>query len=536
MEEFLNTMDGIDAQWSSLMDKTVDQIGVMSDRILYTETLILDEGKQIGIMSDRIVTTEALMANLTEICANCEHASQHQSWNGGDVSFPNVDLNIEVNTIDPIMEVSSSITWMEDDVFQDAFGTAPAIVPHGNKHGKGHGRGMGERKSDPKLGLGPIEPIIEFMNHTMYLMEAMSNNVTNEMYFMEQQIGVMADRIVETECLIMNMSQQIGVMADRIVETEYLMSNMTAKCCKPSAKLLWEDASVYESRLSFIQAMPPPHCNGTTMSEKMAASNEKRMTTTQPPKVDDGMRLGSCAPWDVMCLAAEKMMEIAEKIEDSMYQMCLQMLNMTTEGAIEIGHLADDIVEMEKNINIMGLEIGKMADMIVEMEQLMLQFAQHFCTLSPDDLMAAHLVREVETKMRIVVSDISAMMSDVRSRMVQRVQVLRGYAMVGQKLLAQSLRVAQNVRDAMEKYKLSAPLNPVKWVELMEKIMSTMLSMSTRMVENMQHILDAIDQMAGRIMTTAGDIEKMANQIVVMMGRMQKTEEMMLKLMQHCGL
>ena len=49
-------------------------------------------------------------------------------------------------------------------------------------------------------------------------------------------------------------------------------------------------------------------------------------------------------------------MKLAEKIEDTMYEMALQMLNKTTEGALEIGKMADDIVDMESSkwVKILG--------------------------------------------------------------------------------------------------------------------------------------------------------------------------------------
>ena len=44
----------------------------------------------------------------------------------------------------------------------------------------------------------------------------------------------------------------------------------------------------------------------------------------------------------------------------------------------------------------------------------------------------------------------------------------------------------------------------------MKDIMSTMLSMSSNMVGNMGHILDSIYQMLQRIITTMGNMGKMA--------------------------
>ena len=189
--------------------------------------------KTIGIMADRIVETVALMKNLSEVCANCKSSDQLQ---GSQIAHKRHEFDIEL--LDTEIDLTKYI------LFEKGMFTKMKV----------------ETPEDLSLGMGPIGPIIEFMQHTMDLMQNMSGNVTQEMSFMEKQIGVMADRIVNTECLIMNMSKQIGKMADRIVQTEYLVSNMTTKCCKPL-----ELEPKRDTKNIFVSTPSAPHCNGTTV-------------------------------------------------------------------------------------------------------------------------------------------------------------------------------------------------------------------------------------------------------------------------------
>ncbi len=75
------------------------------------------------------------------------------------------------------------------------------------------------------------DEMIKMMQDAVSMMDQVSLNITNLMNYEIDAIGKMADRIVDTECLILDMGKQIGVMADRIVKTEELMADAAKKCC-----------------------------------------------------------------------------------------------------------------------------------------------------------------------------------------------------------------------------------------------------------------------------------------------------------------
>jgi hypothetical protein len=73
------------------------------------------------------------------------------------------------------------------------------------------------------------------------------------------------------------------------------------------------------------------------------------------------------------------MQGIARKMEDMMVHMFLQMLNETSAVALEVGNLADQIVDDEGEIVNMGGQIGHVAVLIVGVERKMCQFAEKTC-------------------------------------------------------------------------------------------------------------------------------------------------------------
>ncbi|GIQ86943.1 hypothetical protein KIPB_008886 [Kipferlia bialata] len=405
--------------------------------------------------------------------------------------------------------------------------------------------------------MGPVDDLIDFMEHTMNLMQQMSGQVTDEMYFMEQQIGVMADRIVGTECLIMDMSEQIGIMSDRIVQTEYLMSNMTEKCCPESASLTYEVGADHH--------MPHTYTSSDTCDDSAWLSTHYTLTERVGDTVTSNRREGErwsrkgaavessdvgCAIWDLICIACEEMMKMAEKMEDIMVDMCGDMLDMVTEGALEIGDLADVIGDMENEIMDMSHIIGDMADTIVNTEALMLDFASHFCELSPSDLLSPGSVlslspyagTEALTTLITTLQSVQHTLSSLETRALSRVSALLRVTDGIQSRYSATVDVARAVIATISSVESSSMsqdvtmFNPVKWVELMCEIMDTMAEMAGTMVGSMGHIMDGIAQMTDRVAVTVGDIGQMAQQIGDMAGRMADTEQMMEDLMADCGL
>ncbi|KAJ3447533.1 hypothetical protein M0812_00002 [Anaeramoeba flamelloides] len=526
-ESFLHMLTTISNQWFKLFDETVDEIGIMADRILSTETLILDESDEIGKMADRILVTENLMKNLTQICLNCKKKSSDRAQPLRR-DFEHKQGPYEGSHVNDRPSIS----------FQSLFQNVPQLSTIAR-----------QRKSQTgNFGMVPTGSFFEFLNHTMQLIESMSGNVTNEIFFMETQIGVMADRILVTECLVMNMSQQIGVMADRIVATEYLMSNMTAKCCSSSKPLPTE---LLGYKRSFVATKPGPHCNTTTSAPFhddafVPLWKQSRQTESKFDRIKSSLlvkktphtfpeskpSVKKCAPYDFFCIEVEEMTKAAEKVEDLMEQVCIKMLKMMADGALEIGHLADDIVEMENQIINMGLKIGQISDSIVDCEKLMLQFAGKFCHLGTprENLVAKSIL--LSNKNKIMTKEALLQIYNMSQSMLNHISNLKNIAYTINLLKSDYDRFEQELSNDLSAF---YTYNPVRWAKLIKDILSTMSSMESSVVDSLDNIIKGVIQMASRIMTTVTYIEDMTENIAIMEGRIVKTAKMMQYLLISCA-
>eukprot|EP00049_Salpingoeca_infusionum_P001453 m.48361 g.48361 ORF g.48361 m.48361 type:complete len:303 (+) comp11035_c0_seq3:35-943(+) len=201
MEEMIDLMTNTTNEFADTSDHIIAAVANMSHRIVYTENLIDDEGLQIGVMANRIDHTEEVVGNLTTSCF-CRNSS---------LFFGLVDENMKSKKTDGETPAQA--------VHEKRGSTSVIPPPHLRVSPP-------ESKSD-----NPWDDMIETMHHAITLMEQIANNITNLTDIEVNGISTMANRIVDTECLIMDMSKQIGMMADRIVYTERLMYNASMVCC-----------------------------------------------------------------------------------------------------------------------------------------------------------------------------------------------------------------------------------------------------------------------------------------------------------------
>jgi methyl-accepting chemotaxis protein len=481
MNEFIDMMTNIDQQWSQLMTDTLHQITDMSGHIVTTEDKILDEAEQIGVMADRIVKVEGMLSSMMKTCLHCSAQS---------VSMPREAIaSHDVNELDHLHQDSESnvdlkaFSLLAKDLF--AVDAAPPT----------------------DLGDTPLSPVIALLQYTMHEMEMMSGNVTDKILFMEQQIGVMADRIVYTEGLIMDMSGQIGIMGDRIDDVTYSMTNTSAACCDSMPKIaalpVWVPRSSLSAKPFFAKALP-----------------------AQPISFQKFVRdVGECSDLDPMCVAAKALMKIMEKCEDVMFGMMNQMLNLTAKGALEIGNLADEILKCEGDIGNMSLLIGKMSDQLTSASEQIIHFGGQFCG-------ADYNLKSTSS------NQVTDTMSTVR-RTVKRVSLtsdrLVQLASTSRALRAHYAEMESRMHSLLST-SLSVKVSPANggWLDLMNRCMKAMVSMASNMVKNMDDIMKATASMGDDCVTTIGDIGKMSKQIVVMAGRMQQTADMVMELTNDC--
>eukprot|EP00656_Telonema_subtile_P052296 TRINITY_DN7250_c0_g5_i1.p1 TRINITY_DN7250_c0_g5~~TRINITY_DN7250_c0_g5_i1.p1 ORF type:complete len:555 (-),score=90.52 TRINITY_DN7250_c0_g5_i1:61-1725(-) len=511
METTLGVMDGMDQQWTALMGNTISQIGVMANRIVATEVLINDEGLQIGEMADRIVATEYILSNLTARCLHCTHT-------------PYIPTSrLESLAVDwPTSAPALSVEFDSPSCFT-------CELAHTKVSLMGANRSVGGLRGED-----PVAGLLALMNHTLILMEGMSAQVTGEMQLVEQQIGVMADRIVGTECLIMNMSDQIGVMAGRMVYTERMISNVSAACCNAGTRA--------PSSLPLrVRNPPPPACNGTSPHDLGAAAVGEPVgfpaLRSQLRQVVVG---NGCAPWDAVCLAIKTMTAMAEKMEDVMYSMCSQMLNQTAAAALEVGSLADQIVGMEHQIVHMGMLIGQIADDIITVESTMLGYAQSFCSLG-----APVQARAVpppgpspptgRASRQTHVQSVAASVGRLRS-IFKQAQALQDRSARSLEDMTAALQEMPGVVEAVLKGQPRATLvvNPLKWMKLMSQMMTEMTAMSGRMMRNMAQMAKGISDMSIRVLETSHLILQMGQQIQTMSDRMAATMSLVEALVKDC--
>ena len=284
------------------------------------------------------------------------------------------------------------------------------------------------------------------------------------------------------------------------------------------------------------------------------------------------VRIMSRSPISTHPLLCPLIQAIAQKMEDIMVHMCVQMLNETTAGALEIGKLADQIVAAEDEIIDIGGQIGRIADSIVDCERKMCQFAEHVChavngtcsalTPIPSNKKPGgkhHLptTRNVVQPMQASAETLHAIASrvhGVQEKMEQTLAQMQSYLKALPALLADAAKAASEVavataatavgvRPGPESSAPDYPLqsnamvrfpNPLKWMTLMEQLMQKMVTMSGRMLKNMGEIIQAIAGMGTKIAETSKLIFEMAGQVTQMVSRIAETVNIVDKLVKDC--
>lgn len=410
--DFVEMMDHCAEGWVAFEEEIILSVDSFVDRIVYTESLILEEANEIVEMADRIVYTEELMFGLIESCGcnegptavrtNTSHQHQHQHHSVGQP--PQVATD-------------------------GAFGAVPSD----------------NTRAVTMDTCSAMDMALEVMDACMATFETFNDDFLEVLSYLDYAIQDMGDRIVDTECMIMNMSLQIGLMADEIVEVEELTVNMLESCCrnnkdtrvypqpagKPDKYAAGNDdllshcdefngdrrsaqrrvyisktgLVVFDGAKNDVLGHKDAVAHASTLLNQAIEKARKGLSTATISKLlarnlgskDDKVRQispnetldddnGGVMPcdtwWNPFCCAAEMCADMMAEMVTMMAQGMDGMTDLCKNCIDEVGQIADAIVDTEEDILVMGYAINDMADCIVLFIDQGLDFMSEFCPTS----------------------------------------------------------------------------------------------------------------------------------------------------------
>jgi len=409
--------------WVNLEKEMIASVDSFADKIVYTESLIMEETALILDMADRIVQTEEIMVDLVESC-DC---STQLGWrNEGVITHEHEYRNKTKTTV----KFPQTAKFRSAATDPSQWSTAP-MKRFGGRRPMNHVTSNETSLSFDKCSV--MDEMIEVMDACIDAFVVYNDDFLQVLSYMDVAIQDMGARIVNTECLIVNMSYQIGDMADLIVDTEVLMADMMATCCRGNnedvkdiqhrEKFSTVSQSSLKNSIDSLRASTGDDdlltdCDFDGFERRKWAvtrSNALKLTKTAhnrlrekldllPPVVREMDRsshlkrvvlpaLSQNTPppqdmmpcdtwWDPFCCAAEVCADIMVEMIEMMADGADWMEGVCESCIDEIGALADDIVKTEENIVLMGYAINDMADYIVIFISEGLDFMTYYCPKS----------------------------------------------------------------------------------------------------------------------------------------------------------
>ena len=556
--EFLDVCVECEQEWVSLEEEILESVETMTERILFTEQLILVEADNINEMAERIVETEQICADLVQTCS-CDSSRKlfHEIKNSNQVVK-------EVEKVETLQ-----LSWLDFQQQQQH-----QQVQRGDEDDDGGW----ER-------CAPMEQMNEVMNASIHLMEDLNSEMVAALSYLNYGMNELADDIVATECAIMNFSWQIGLMADQIVITEQMMADASEECCSDDTNL--RNGAQKELVLSNYSDSPqgdwepPEECdpyvnrtstnnrNGILMYRKfpqdliVSFKNMERlqhifvsqfsdllfqMPSTKTPKDANDVRFSDgpmpCDTWwNPPCCA----MEMCADMVMVMMEMCADMASGMTEGVKtcidQMLYMSDQILVTEGYIQDMGMEIHEMSDYIVQTEEMLLDFMTGFCEAipwyftsnfheqkkkEPNMMRAVQLVHLLEKKKETLKKSLPTQNQKLQL-LIQTIEIeTQAVKMRGKKL--NHLKSAfmdqnqDNVGDSVWK----------DMFDLMTQCMDTMMQFMTDQAGMVNLMVEEINYLSNSIVETEGYIMDMVGEINEMEGHIVQTEELMFSLIEDC--
>ena len=404
IEEMSHCAEG----WVALEQEMLTSVDSFADHIVFTESLIMEETLLILDMADNIVQTEEILIDIVESC-DCSAPVGMRDF--GVITHKHELRNRTKTVVMFPQRESTSGGVVKENSKKELFNDASLL--------KNDSFIVGFDKCSV------MDDIVEVMDACIDAFVVYNDDFLQVLSYMDAAIQDMGARIVNTECLIVNMSYQIGDMADLIVDTEVLMADMAKSCCRGNNKnnaqetksspvlnkipleslrsstgdddLLsdcefdgFQKRSETFSRSHALQLMKAAHERLQENLKVLPPITQKLIKTsyvkrivapalsqsTHPPPQD----MMPCETWwDPFCCAAEVCADIMVEMIEMMAGGADWMEEVCESCIDEIGNLADDIVKTEENIILMGYAINEMADYIVLFIEDGLEFMAVFC-------------------------------------------------------------------------------------------------------------------------------------------------------------
>jgi len=384
---FADTMAHCATGWVELEQEMMTSMESFSQRILVTEQLIGGEADQILVMASLVVETEEMMTDVLDAC-KCETGYE------GYITHDSTQKKIRVQRV-PLPLHGSVPERVIPTVNTSALTSLLADVDVDGDH------------------CAPMDEFIEVMEEALATFVTINDDFLDVLTYMDMAINDMGDRIVATECLVVNMSYLIGDMADQIVVVEGLMFSATENCCHGRDIHSNHGPAVHRTTLTPMTlvdddiaecddflSVPDLARYGSTQQalvEKDKAAMEKMQTvaatlfkSTHPNArfikklaTSGSRRLDTPMPcdtwWNPFCCAMEMCADMMIAMMKAMQEGSDAMEVMVKTAVDEIGSLADDIILTEEEIVLMGCRIVDMSDCMVEVIDDSIQFAEEFC-------------------------------------------------------------------------------------------------------------------------------------------------------------
>jgi hypothetical protein len=193
----VETMQHCEQGWVDFEQEMIDSVNSFADRIVYTEGLIMQEADLILDMSAKIVQTEEIVFDMIESC-NCSSSSSSSSVNKSSTNSNN-------NTS------SSGATEYSTSSTDVATNTDYSASPMQQEQGHQQQQQVEILTFDRCTAM---DEIIEVMDACIDTFEVFNDDFLEVLSYMDSAIQSMGDRIVDTECLIVNMSYQVSELDD----------------------------------------------------------------------------------------------------------------------------------------------------------------------------------------------------------------------------------------------------------------------------------------------------------------------------------
>jgi hypothetical protein len=531
--KMIDTMETCAKGWMDLEEEMINSVNSFADRIVYTEKLIEDEADQILVMAGRIVETEQYMMEVIEVC-DCNNNTNPTNIS----SLINASTSYQVLLV-PKLSTTDISSKME------------------------------QKKNSSIDHCAPMDELVEVMDACLDTFEVYNDDFLEVLSYIDQSIEDMGDRIVDTECMIMNMSYQIGFMADRIVAVEEMMFNSTEICCGGKG-----NGGLRRKEMKMKATMPLkspnsmnddllPHCQNFTNPRNHAPKRDLKtlLRKTIPQTLYQSWSTNpfrslqnqyhqyasnqSNNPmpcdtwWNPFCCASEVCADmIAEMISlmangaDTMKVICEEIID-------EIDQLADDIIVTEEDILEMGYKIGDMADCIVVFIDDTMSFMVQYCPAYGQEWYERkefHVMEENE------VCTLSTEKHNKKALTTSQTHITDRYEQL-QQLHHSTVQTMQPFIQQLQQWKqdttatVTTKDNPfgefVAMVDATIEVMNTMMQVISTQSTNLNRLLSSMVTLSTQTLNMMSDVTVMDNNVNVLQEDVSDENTLMNRLT-HC--